>query len=488
MIQLYPDQEVFLEDARGWYRRGLKRVLGVAPCGWGKGQVAAHVVESSAKRGRRSLFIVNRREIVKDFSRRLDRFGLDHGIIMANHPRRRPDLLTHVVSIDTIHRRDDSKIPKADFIVIDEAHFATADIWQHTLARYPGVPVLGLTATPLGPGESGLDRAGFEVMVKGPTTAEMIELGRLVPVREKVGKTPDRTGLKPNKQGEYGVEAEKRFVNKQLIGDMVAEWLRHAIGRPTVLFAQGVEHSKLCTAEFVSAGIKFVHVDADTPSEVRDAVWEDLATGRIAGCSNYGITTYGWDVPAVSCVISGRFTENVANFRQMLGRGMRSAPGKDDCLLLDHAGWTFNFGFIEEEPDWRLEGFAEKRKPGDRAPGVRHCGSCTAPFRTHLETCPYCGWEYVHEVVLPSVAAGTLEDVEDAAAKKAPKPYKIKKLSENPVIAHFQHQAEARGYTSGWMWVQYGLWKKGDVRIPDGVYEDWCTYVAMRGAPQEAVA
>src|ERR1019366_7074365 len=119
-------QEHDLADLRAAFRTH-RAVLLVQPTGAGKGTLASFIVQSAVSRGNRVLFLVNRRNLVHDFAKRLNGLGIEHGVIMGNDPRRRPDLSTHVASIDTLHRRD--AVPPADLLVIDETRFAVSPTW-----------------------------------------------------------------------------------------------------------------------------------------------------------------------------------------------------------------------------------------------------------------------------------------------------------------------------------------------------------------------
>ncbi len=111
-------QESDVQEIRMLYREGHRRVLLVQPTGSGKGVICAYIVQSASQRGKRIQFWVNRRTLVHDMSERLERLGLDHGVIMANTQRRKPWLPVQVASIDTLRNREQP--PPADLIVIDE--------------------------------------------------------------------------------------------------------------------------------------------------------------------------------------------------------------------------------------------------------------------------------------------------------------------------------------------------------------------------------
>src|SRR5271165_1267110 len=141
-----------------------RSVLLVQPTGAGKGTLAAHIVHSAAAKGKNIIFLVNRRAIVTDFSKRLDKLGIEHGVIMAGNPSK-PWLNVHVASIDTLRRRE--RVPKADLLVLDEAHFAVSDGWKKVLDKYPDTKRLCMTATPIRLDGQGLGHIA-DAMVTGP--------------------------------------------------------------------------------------------------------------------------------------------------------------------------------------------------------------------------------------------------------------------------------------------------------------------------------
>ena len=74
-MDLRPHQTRAIDDVRAAFRRH-RRVLLVAPTGFGKTAVSAQLIAWAVARGRRVLFLVHRREIVLDTHRRLPGSGL----------------------------------------------------------------------------------------------------------------------------------------------------------------------------------------------------------------------------------------------------------------------------------------------------------------------------------------------------------------------------------------------------------------------------
>jgi superfamily II DNA or RNA helicase len=444
--KLYPHQLAQVDEIRATIRAGHRRVLLVSPTGSGKGTIATWMIHKATERKSRVLFLVNRRELVKDTSRRLDRLGVDHGVIMGDHPRRKPWLNIHVASIDTLQRREVP--PPADLIFADECHFSISPTWRKVLDRYT-CPVIGMSATPIRADGRGLGEF-FDAMVSGPSVRDLMDRGFLVPARIFAPAAPELETVTVS-HGEYNQKQLARAVDRsKIIGDVVAHWLKIARGRPTVVFAVSVEHSRHIVDQFTAAGIRAVHVDADTPDEERDRIWAGLADGSIQICSSVGVISYGWDVPPVSCAILARPTKSLALYLQQIGRVLRTHPTKTDALILDHAGCCLEHGFPDDEREWTLDG-VRKRFTGDiRGPSVRMCKNCWAAHSSNSPRCPFCGWEPEKQDGMPDQVDGSLTEVTEANRPA----YTIRKLSTNPRIAELQNTAAEKGYKPGWVWFQ----------------------------------
>lgn len=392
------------------FRNDVRRVLLVMPTGAGKGTLAANVVASTEAAGNRCIFMVNRRELVKDMSKRLRKLGVDHGVIMAGaNDLRNPLARTIVASKDTVQRR---KKPPADLVFIDEAHFAVSDGWADILKAYEDSFILGMTATPIRLEGRGLGEF-FDVIVEGPTVAELTEMGFLVPVKVYAPASPDLSGVHKT-AGDYNEGALAVAMDKpKLVGDIVDHWTKLANGWPTVVFAVNRTHSEHIRDAFLAAGVKAVAVDANTPSEERDRTWEDIEHGRVQVVCSVGIVSYGWDCPPVRVAILARPTMSLALYLQQVGRILRPHPGKDYSLVLDHAGNTLKHGFVDDDREWSLEGRPKgKRKADVEEVGVTMCRGCWLAFSSKLGACPACGLEREKKDTTPDTVAGELSLIE----------------------------------------------------------------------------
>lgn len=393
-LTLRPDQQAPVNETRQRIISGEHPVVLTAPCGWGKSYVACYIINGAVARSKHVLFLVNRRILVNDLSKRLSAHAVEHGVIMADDSRRRPWCPVQVASIDTLQRR--VTLPKADLIIVDECHFSLSPNYLKLLARYPGVPVIGLTATPIRLNGRGLG-SFYKSIVQGPPDSELTAAGLLVRPRVFAPSRPDLSSVRIQ-DGDYNQRELAVVMDRsRLIGDIVDTWRRNAAGRPSVVFAVTVEHSRHIVEQAVAAGIRAVHVDANTPDRERDAAWDGLESGRLDWVSNVGIASYGWDSPATSCCILARPTMSLGLYLQMVGRVRRPFPGKQDCIVLDHAGNVLRHGFPDEDRVWLLEDQPKrKRSSAEPATGIWICAKCWGANRVGQMTCS-----------VPDIATGT---------------------------------------------------------------------------------
>jgi DNA repair protein RadD len=453
MIVLHPFQNDLVEEI-GIGLKELRKLLLVAPTGSGKTVIASALIKLWVAQYRTVLFLAHRREIILQTSAKLTANGVRHGIIMAGVDPR-PMEPVQVASIDTLHvrgvRSSAMRLPPADLLIFDEAHRARGRTREHVISLYPDASLLGMTATPCRGDGRGLGNI-FDQIIEAPQVAPLIEGGFLVPSRVYAPVDPDLRGVR-TQQGDYAVgQLEQRMNTETLVGDVIADWLKHGERRRTVCFAVGVEHSIHITNEFVQAGVRAEHLDGDTPIAEREAILARLASGETEVVSNCMVLTEGWDMPEVGCCILARPTKQMGLYRQMIGRGLRTAPDKRDCIILDHSGAVFRHGLPEDRVEWTLDvdsravNPAHEKRKRSQEPKLSECPSCKV-LMVAPPPCIHCGW-------MPAPRRGQDRDFVDGELGlvidgKAQAP----QYSEGDRVEFFQQLRavqQTRGYKKGW--------------------------------------
>jgi DNA repair protein RadD len=454
-------QRDVIGEFHGKVAAGIKRVLLVAPTGSGKTVVASAIVRDAVAHDRRVLFFSHRREITAQTINKLYDLGIEAGIIQAGWPPR-PGQRVQVASVQTLTARairgSSTELPPADLVIVDEGHHSTAETYRKVIDKYPNAILLGLTATPCRRDGRGLGNI-FEMLIECPQVPDLIRLGFLVPtVVYAPAEGPDLRGVR-TQAGDY-VESQlaERMDTAKLVGDVATHWFRHAGRRKTVIFATSVAHSVHLRDEFRKLDALAEHIDGSTPKDERDAILTKLARGNIEIVCNCAVLTEGFDCPDVGCIVLARPTRSLGLFRQMIGRGLRPAPGKGNCIVLDHAGAVHEHGFAEDAVRWTLEparraavpAHAKRKDTGGKS-RLCDCPKCGA-LRTAGEKCRSCGYLPAPKPRAVDWQDGDLArlDRNGRAAKPA-----FTQAERDRWHRELTGYAKERGYKSGWVFHKF---------------------------------
>lgn len=465
---LRPHQQYTLDQLKRSIVSGKRSPMLQLPTGAGKTVLAAHIVDGILAKKNRLAFCVPSISLIDQTA---DRFmengiGADQiGIIQADHPWTRPAAPIQICSAQTMARRD---LPAVDVVVIDEAHlrFKVYDEWmtgkRKATSVVMGVEIdadiplfIGLSATPWA---KGLGK-NFDDLIKSISLAELIEQGYLSKFRVYAPSKPDLSGVKIV-AGDYHEGQLGEVMNEaKLVGDVVQNWLAHGKGLPTLCFAVNRLHARSLHDAFEACGISSAYVDANTPREERDQIGRDLEAGRLAVAVNIGTLTTGidWDV---RCIILARPTRSEQLFVQIIGRGLRTADGKDECKIFDHTNTTNELGFVtqidHDELDDGTRGATErkKRKQQERKAALpKDCPACAALMPTGEPKCLVCGTEMPRPKALEH-AEGELVELDEFGnplkGRGGVKPM-LRKKGRQQVYSELLGYAIKKGNSSGWV-------------------------------------
>jgi superfamily II DNA or RNA helicase len=395
-IALRPYQVDAIAAARAKLREGAKSVLLVCPTGGGKTVIASDIIRSAAGKGSRVVFLAHRRELINQTADKLNRFGVRYGVIMPGFPRALHQAV-QVASVQTLARHPEL-LSRVDLIFFDEAHHATAESYQEPLKWWPNAKVVGLTATPWRMDGRGLADI-FASHVVARTPRQLRDDGYLCAVGGWEYEAIDTSGARVQRGDFVPSDLAQAATQGRVVGDIVAEWLAHAAGARTVLFACNVEHSCLMRDEFLRAGVPTEHVDGEMPARERDAILERLRAGITRVVTNCNVLTEGWDCPEAEVCILARPTLSLALALQMIGRVLRPAPGKERARIHDHAGVLAAHGHPYADRDYSpLASTRLSRKEAEEhAKRQRRCNGCKSVAPRW--PCDSCGWMPVPETL-----------------------------------------------------------------------------------------
>jgi superfamily II DNA or RNA helicase len=351
-LPLRPYQQTTVDRVYADYGRGLQRVAAVLPTGGGKTVVGTRPVVDCVLAGAPALWLAHRTELIEQAEEKLlgNSQGLSVGVLQARRREVHADAI--VASVQTAVRPGALELlrqRRPGLVVVDECHHAAARSYQEILAGLgaftPGGPrVLGLTAT-LGRADGLALGDTFEGVSHVVEISELIDSGHLLRpkgIRVRVDGL-DFSRVRRSRTSESGLDdrAVAQAMSDSLAPAAVARAvLEHCKGRHGVAFLPSVELSREQARVFTEHGLRSIHVDADTPKQVRKEIMRRARLGEYDVVCNVGLFTEGTDVPIWSFVVLGRPTSSEVLFTQMAGRGLRPYPGQSDCLVLDVVGAT----------------------------------------------------------------------------------------------------------------------------------------------------
>lgn len=398
MFELRPYQEGSIEGLRQGFRQGHNRQVLAAATGAGKSIMALSIIDNARKKGSKTLFMCDRRVLVDQFSKHLDRHGIDHGLYMAGHWRYRPYENVQVASIQTIEKM--GQWPAADLIIVDEIHAVMRKSLKDFMKHHPDTKVLGLTATPYH------EEMGnyFTNIVNVVSMEQLVQEGFLVPYRVFVATEVDTQGVKVTAGEWQKDELEKRGL--QIVGDVVADYVRiaHEVwGEPkkTIVFSCGVAHGTELVKRFAEVGLNFVQISYLDDEEYKQQVLEEFAKPDtdIVGVISSDILTRGFDNTAVEHVVLAKpLRKSFSMHVQMCGRGARPHEGKKFCVIQDNSGNWLRF-----QEDWdelfhegtkTLDSGKDKKQRKEKTKKEKEaskCPKCSALWPTGSDTCIQCG-------------------------------------------------------------------------------------------------
>jgi superfamily II DNA or RNA helicase len=466
---LRSDQTSALDALRDAVREGKRRICMQAPTGWGKTEFAAALTSNAQAKKKKVLFTVPAISLIDQTVSMFARRGiLDVGVIQADHHMSNWDMPIQIASVQTLMRRT---VPDVGVVMLDECHrwFKFYEQWlgtrDHPVPDWVNVPLIGLSATPWTKGLG----SWFDHFHKAATIGEMIAAGHLAPFRVYAPAHPDLSNVRTVAGDYHEGELSAAMQQGMLVADTVETWLKLGEGRPTLCYAVDRAHAMKLKLQFEAAGVPCGYQDHTTKDAERTAIRRDFHNGKLKVVCNVETLTTGidWDV---RCIIVARPTKSDMLFVQIIGRGLRNAPGKADCLILDHSDNHLRLGFVTDI-DESYVGLHDGKTPRheNRTEGIRlpkDCPKCGYLKLPKMACCPACG--FVAKVI------SKLENEPGELRELKPKPKPVQAVWGSKERAHFFGElkcyAKRQGYAPGWASNKYreriGVWPNGHKDAP----------------------
>ena len=368
----------YQEDMKERIEKALRlhrSVMAQMPTGTGKTYLLTAVIDSFVSNNpmEKVWIVAHRRELVSQIDETVRKF---HSYSASNTS----SLLLSVkaMSIQWLMRHYDEIEEEPGMIVIDEAHHALAKTYKEMWKRFPNAKFLGLTATPCRLNGKGFTDL-FDVLVQSWDVPEFISKGRLATydfvsiksdgVTQRLIDSLQKRGA----DGDYQNKEMDMLLNKKpSIERLYRSLEEYGKDRKGIVYAINISHAQKITKLYQEHGVKAIAIDSKTPATERQQDIEAFKKGDIQVLVNVDIFSEGFDCPDVEFVQLARPTLSLAKYLQMVGRGLRVAKGKKNCVIIDNVGLYRVFGLPSQVWNWkatfegRLRYSRKKETPKER--------------------------------------------------------------------------------------------------------------------------
>lgn len=402
MIQLRPYQSEAIDATLKYFAEEEGNPLIVLPTGTGKSVVIAEFCRRILGQwpDTKILVVTHVRELIRQNHEELKALWSDApaGINSAGLKKREYDPPIVFCGIQSVYNKA-SRFTKVDLVLVDEAHLIprkTNTMYQKFLSNLklmnPHVRVIGLTATPYrldtGLLHSGKD-ALFDAISYEAELKDMVKGGYLTKLVSKQPKTKLDVRNVSVRGGEFVAGELQRAVDRKDVNEAaVQEILSYGADRQSwLIFCSGVSHATHIAELITKRGISCATIFGETPAAERDQIVADFKARKIRAIASMGVLTTGFNAPAVDLLALLRPTQSTGLYIQIMGRGMRNAPGKENCLVLDFAGNIARHGPVD-----KVNPKKPRKTDGEGVAPVKECPECNSIVFAGSAECPDCGY------------------------------------------------------------------------------------------------
>lgn len=399
-MNLRPYQQTAIDETLKFLAEQEGNPCIVAPTGSGKTLIIAELCKVLAKNNDKKILILShRKEILEQNHEKICTLWAfaPIAIYSASLGQKRLNRIT-IAQVQSIARKA-KDLPEFDYIIIDEVHLLPRSgngQYLNILKYQPNARVIGLTATPYRL-DSGLIFGDENILTDisyNISIPELIKDGFLCPVKGKGGKEQaDLTGVR-KVAGEFVLkEAAERLDNDRITLAALQEVLQLGKDRKSwLIFCSGVEHAEKTKNGLNALGIKTEIITGETLPLARAGIIKDFKQGKIKALVNAEVLTTGFDSPNVDLLVLLRATASKSLYVQIIGRGMRIHPEKENCLVLDYGGNLERHGAIDQIN--AVEKKEKKSKSEEGLAPAKLCPECRYICHASARECLECGYEF----------------------------------------------------------------------------------------------
>lgn len=324
-----------------------------------------------------------------------------------------------------------------DFVIVDEAHMVSpkeettyVKVIETLMLTNPYVKEIGFTATPyrlgLGLLTNGpmFDQICFDLTSRDQFNRLLAEgyIARLIPKATSTTLSLEGVKIRGGEfaPGDLQTAVDKSTITEAAVKEMI---LAGEDRKHWLVFAAGLKHAANIVDMFEHYGISATMVDGKMSTSERESRLGAFKSGEIRAMVNNAVLTTGFDFPEIDMIGMLRPTMSPSLWVQMLGRGTRPSPGKENCLVLDFARNTVRLGPINDPVLPR----AKDETKGLGVAPIKLCEACGTFCHTSVRNCPECGWEFPEKLDKWTMTASDAELI--ASSLPQVEPFAVNRVS-----------------------------------------------------------
>ena len=365
------------------------RIVACAATGAGKTKTFVWITHTAVSKNKAVLILSERTSIYKQIKAEFKNVeiiaeGVKHVhiapstiyVAMAQTLANRPFILAalHLLGSDLL-------------IIADEAHIGT-----HTkiIKQLPNSFLIGFTATPDAKFAKHLPELYNECVI-GPQPQFLVESGFLCPYYHFERRLINKADLVKSSTGDYTEASQEKAFEKREVFDGLLTDIYKFKYRKCMIFTASIQHCRTVANQLRSVG--FAVSEVHSKNHNSDYELFQFTDGPIDICVSVGSLTAGFDCPAVDLIMLLRATLSLPLYLQMLGRGSRIHPGKNNFTVVDYGLNGTRHGLWNQEREWDKLWKQTKANKNEKAAPVKLCDNCGFLMPPASTKCPNCGTE-----------------------------------------------------------------------------------------------
>ena len=326
------------------------------PTGGGKTVVFSEITRRFiSHRNKKVVVLTHRIELSHQTSKMLKGFGVKNKIINSDVKELRDEdaYMCYVAMVETLNNRlQEGTVSLRDvgLVIIDEAHYNS---FRKLFKYFESSIILGVTATPLSSNIKLPMKDHYKKLIVGESIGSLIQK-KFLSKANMYSYDVSLRSLKLGISGDYTVKSsDELYGNQNMLTKLLSAYQEIAKGTKTLIFNNGINTSRYVYETFKKAGYKIRHLDNKNTASERKEILEWFSKTPDAILTSVSILTTGFDEPTVETIILNRATRSLTLYFQMIGRGSRILPNKDEFTVVDLGNNIARFGMWDAPIDWQ---------------------------------------------------------------------------------------------------------------------------------------